>query len=241
MSNLQTEKIPTGIAGGDQFRIERHSSAIQKSAATHYSLCSTYRKTGVIGVGWFAVAFVQRVAQKFMHTCLPDAGETFSRRAMLRIFRALAEHDVRYLVVGGTGMAMLGLPRPLTDLDIIVSGEMDNARRLLVALRACGIAEARIATVEEVTTNDVLFFSSFVKLDSIINTMGLKFNDAWPRRKVVAWNGVPCTVAAAEDIIANKAAFGRPKDLEDIAHLNHLIPSDRKSARSAAEFAEDEV
>ena len=47
------------------------------------------------------------------------------------IFRALERHGVRYLVIGGIAVNIYGFSRVTGDLDIIVSFEKGNLKKLV--------------------------------------------------------------------------------------------------------------
>jgi hypothetical protein len=51
---------------------------------------------------------------------------------------------------------------------------------------------------------------------------GVSFDDAWPRRAQAAYDGVPIGIIGRDDLIANKRATGRPKDLSDVAALERV-------------------
>jgi hypothetical protein len=59
------------------------------------------------------------------------------------ILRALAEHEVSYLVVGGFAAAAHGVVRATADLDLVVERSWENARRLAAALAQLGRSRAR--------------------------------------------------------------------------------------------------
>ena len=48
---------------------------------------------------------------------------------------------------------------------------------------------------------------------------GLRFEDAWPRRFTTSVDDLEIPVISRDDLIANKRATGRPKDLADVAWL----------------------
>jgi hypothetical protein len=54
--------------------------------------------------------------------------------------RLFAEHDVRFLVVGGYALAAHGHPRYTKDLDIWVWTDPDNADRIVAALDEFGFS-----------------------------------------------------------------------------------------------------
>lgn len=52
------------------------------------------------------------------------------------ILRALEREGVRYKIIGGVAMNLVGLPRATRDLDIFVAAEADNVDALRRALRS---------------------------------------------------------------------------------------------------------
>jgi len=62
---------------------------------------------------------------------------------------SLIAHGVEFIVVGAYALAFHGAPRFTGDLDVLVRPTLDNAARLLTALRAFGfpIAELTPATI----------------------------------------------------------------------------------------------
>ena len=55
----------------------------------------------------------------------------------LELLRALAEHGVEFVVVGGVAAQMHGWQGATADLDIAVSREASNVERLNHALERC--------------------------------------------------------------------------------------------------------
>jgi hypothetical protein len=49
-------------------------------------------------------------------------------------------------------------------------------------------------------------------IDLTLLMAGFDFEDVWPRRRVFKVEGVGVPVASLKDIVASKAAAGRPKD-----------------------------
>ena len=44
----------------------------------------------------------------------------------LEVFRALEEHKVRYLLVGGLAMNLHGVPRMTMDIDLVIALDIKN-------------------------------------------------------------------------------------------------------------------
>lgn len=55
---------------------------------------------------------------------------------VIAVLRALERELVRYKVVGGVALNLLGLPRATGDLDIFVAADEENVARLRTALRS---------------------------------------------------------------------------------------------------------
>ncbi len=48
----------------------------------------------------------------------------------LQLFRCLDRHEVRYLLVGGLAMNLLGVPRLTMDVDIVLALDVVNLQGL---------------------------------------------------------------------------------------------------------------
>src|SRR5687767_11802147 len=64
----------------------------------------------------------------------------------LELLRALAEHGVEFVLIGGVASRLHGSPSVTRDLDICHSRTHENLERLAVALRGLG---ARLRGVDE--------------------------------------------------------------------------------------------
>jgi hypothetical protein len=68
-----------------------------------------------------------------------------------KLLADLVKSDVRYVTVGGIACAFVGHVRATQDVDILVSPEPDNIRRLLKALESFGQGHARELDVKDFT------------------------------------------------------------------------------------------
>jgi predicted nucleotidyltransferase len=57
------------------------------------------------------------------------------------------------------------------------------------------------------------------KIDILTNTLGVTFEECFNNKVVVQTDGIPINFISLADLIKNKQAVGRPKDLEDIRNL----------------------
>ncbi|MCC6561253.1 MAG: nucleotidyltransferase [Xanthomonadales bacterium] len=129
--------------------------------------------------------------------------------------RLLDAHDVRYLVVGGAAVNALGYVRSTEDIDFWLQRSEENATKTLSALHDFGF--------DEFTRDDLLDPKAVLmlgrppnRIDLLIGISGREFDDCYPRRLYGNLGGVRIPLIALEDLLINKRASGRAKDLADI-------------------------
>lgn len=133
---------------------------------------------------------------------------------------ALSEAGADYLIVGAYALAAHGHPRATGDIDVWVRATPENARRVWIALQAFG-APLFDLTVEDLRTPGVVFEIGVppFRIDILTEISGVDFDGAWPRRAMFNVLGRDLPFIGRRDLIANKRAAGRPRDLADLADL----------------------
>ena len=66
------------------------------------------------------------------------------------------------------------------------------------------------------------------RIDILTDISGVDFDTAWKRRVESDWRGLKVGMLGFEDLLANKRASGRPKDLADVRELERLRDHGRK-------------
>jgi hypothetical protein len=61
--------------------------------------------------------------------------------------------------------------------------------------------------------------ASPIQIDIINEASGIAFDDCYPRREVIVADGTPIATIAKADLIRNKRASGRLRDLADVELL----------------------
>ncbi len=132
----------------------------------------------------------------------------------------LAEHDVRYLIVGGYALAAHGLPRATGDLDAWIWTDSANAHRLLAALEEFGFGGIGIDHAD-LTSADCVVQLGYPphRIDLLTRITGVEFEAAWSRRLEVILGEVTVPFIGRDDLITNKRATGRPQDVADVQRL----------------------
>lgn len=130
--------------------------------------------------------------------------------------RLLDAHEVRYMVVGGAAVNTLGFVRMTEDLDFWVERSEGNALRILGALKAFGF-EGEFALQDLMEPGNVLMLGRAPnRIDLLTSISGREFEDCWPRRTVETLDGLRVPMISLDDLIINKRASGRAKDLADV-------------------------
>ncbi|MCL2335612.1 MAG: hypothetical protein FWC57_06060 [Endomicrobia bacterium] len=136
------------------------------------------------------------------------------------ILSILNEEKVKFILVGAYAMAVHGYPRATMDIDIWIVADMKNADAVMKSLKRFG------APVQDVKTEDFqqdnLIFQIGVaprRIDIITSVDGLDFKKAYKRSKIVNIDDIKIRVLSKADIIRNKSASGRTKDLADLEML----------------------
>jgi hypothetical protein len=121
--------------------------------------------------------------------------------------------------LGGVASVLYGVPRATFDLDILIEPTIENAERLIAALLDAGFGTAAMTDAQDVVTHEITVFNDRVRIDVQTRTPGIRFEDAWSRRKTVTYEGQDFFIVSRDDLIASKRAAGRQIDLEDVRLL----------------------
>ena len=137
------------------------------------------------------------------------------------ILSALSEARADFLLVGAYALAVHGFPRATGDLDIWVRADSDNARKVLFSLAVFG-APLDDLTVDDLSKPGIVFQIGVEpsRIDILTAISGVEFDRAWPRRVLVDVDGVCINVIGRDDLVVNKRASGRPKDIADAETLD---------------------
>lgn len=130
--------------------------------------------------------------------------------------------DVRFLVVGAHALGAHGVPRATVDLDVWIARTPDNAKRVWAALSAFGapLETLRIQEADFVRPDLVAQFGlPPFRIDILTGVSGLTFDEAWPNRIEADFDDVRVAFLGRAELIRNKRASGRKKDLADIESL----------------------
>ncbi len=155
------------------------------------------------------------------------------------VMRVLAEHDVRFVLIGGLAAAVHGYPGITQDLDVCYARDAENLERLTAALRDL---RARLRGVDEDVPfaldvraleagDSFTFVTDLGDVDCVGTPSGTGgFADLVQGATLHDVGGIPLAVCSLADLERMKRSAGRSKDLaalEWIRAIRDEIERDR--------------
>jgi len=130
----------------------------------------------------------------------------------------LNEKNVRYLLVGGYAVAYHSRPKLTEDIDFWIEPTTDNANKMVSVMSDFGFAS--LAQEDFLKANQVIQLGyPPLRIDLLMSIAGLDFESAFSRCVIVELEGLKIPLLSVNDLIVNKKASGRKKDLFDINWL----------------------
>ncbi|MCX4247815.1 hypothetical protein OEB96_44800 [Paraliomyxa miuraensis] len=114
-------------------------------------------------------------------------------------------------------------PRYTKDLDIFVDAAFANCERLKRALEEFAGPLPQLTVEELADKRRVLMMGRPpVRIDVLKAIDGVRFETAWKNRTRASFGGTRVNLIGRRDLIRNKRASGRPRDLLDLDALTGL-------------------
>jgi len=139
----------------------------------------------------------------------------------------LAAEHVRGAVIGGVAASLLGRPRLTRDVDVLVSVAESRWNEFLAGATQFGLVPRHPDAIAFAHTARVLLMRhepSTVDVDVVLGALPFE-EEILARATTIHIDGIPITLASAEDIVILKAVAGRPRDLGDIESVLAANPT----------------
>ena len=143
------------------------------------------------------------------------------------MLHALSDEKVKFLLVGAYAMAAHGYPRATMDIGIWVMPSPENAAAVRRALRRFG-APIHNLSLEDLQKDGTVFQIGVAprRIDLMTAASGLQFGETFERSLSVNLEGIEVHIPSIDDLIQNKRASGRTKDIADAEALESLKSSE---------------
>ena len=137
--------------------------------------------------------------------------------------KLLNKHKVDYFLLGGYAVNFYGYRRATQDVDFMVRASNDNGQKLLEAIEEFGYDTAAYLPEDFGEQAHFRLGEAPNSIDIINATVGIDFEEAFQRSKVVVVEGLSLRIIHINDLINNKKALNTYKDLADAEALNKII------------------
>ena len=140
---------------------------------------------------------------------------------MIKIF---LEEQVQFLLVGGISINLYGYVRATKDMDLWVQASKENSAKVITALAKFG-APMQDVSVQDFEKEGMVFQIGVepIRIDVLTRITGVKFEDAIKNVKIMEIDGINIPTISIQDLIKNKKASGRHKDLADAEVLEKIL------------------
>ena len=133
---------------------------------------------------------------------------------------SLIAQRAEFLVVGAYALAFHGAPRFTGDIDLFVRPTLENADRVLAAVRAFGFPTSELDAKVMTDPRRILQMGvEPVQIHVMSAISGVTWDEAWAGRAPGRCGRHEVAFLGREAFLQNKRASARPKDLADIDAL----------------------
>ena len=132
----------------------------------------------------------------------------------------LNKNEVKYLVVGGYAFAIHAYPRFTNDIDFLILTSKSNVEKVILSLDEFGFTSSNISPEDLTKEGKVIQLGKPpYRIDILTSIDGVTFTEVWKRKVVGKYGDQTLYFISKEDLILNKKASGRKKDLNDLEDL----------------------
>lgn len=142
-------------------------------------------------------------------------------KILSKIGTTLPKHNLPYMIIGGQAVLIYGEPRITRDIDITLGVNIDQLKKLLVAVKDLSlkpIPQDVDSFVTQTMVLPTLDESTGIRVDFIFSCTPYENQAIKRSRKLLIRNQV-VNFASPEDVIIHKIFAGRPRDLEDVRSI----------------------
>ncbi|MGV3602838.1 MAG: nucleotidyltransferase [Dyadobacter fermentans] len=157
-----------------------------------------------------------------------------SSEDVLQLLKSLNEHQVKYLLVGGMAGVVHGHIRTTLDMDLWIGNTQENTDAFVGALLDNEVIGAELLRTMPLIFGwtSVRFGKSGFELDlghSLKAFAATDFEQCHNRALIADYDGVPFRVIQLHDLIIEKKATARKKDLADVEELQRIWEEQERS------------
>ena len=138
-----------------------------------------------------------------------------------RVFlKLLNSKRIEYLLIGGYAVGYYGYPRATADMDIWIAISKENARKVTEAMKDFGVDTPALSEGIFLEPGKIIRMGyPPIRIEVLTEISGVNFKRCYARRKEIKIDGIKIKMISLGDLLKNKKASGRHKDLNDLENL----------------------
>ena len=144
-----------------------------------------------------------------------------SRNLLVQLGRALEDHAILYMIIGGQAVLLYGEPRLTRDVDVTIGLTPEDLDRVLSVVDRVDL-KLLVQEVEDFVHRTwvlpTLDEETGLRVDFIFSWTPYE-REALRRAREIIVDGYPVKFASPEDVIIHKVLASRPRDLEDVRSI----------------------
>lgn len=146
---------------------------------------------------------------------------------ILKFWKALSNHGVKYIMIGGLATNIHGFQRYTGDMDIWIEDTPENRFALRKAFTEAGMEDyPMLETMQFVPGWTNFRLNNGLELDIITVMKGLEeyhFDECLSIATIADFNGLMVPFLHINQLIINKKIINRPKDQIDVSELEKIV------------------
>lgn len=145
---------------------------------------------------------------------------------LLKFWRALRNHDVLYIMVGGVATNLHGYHRITDDIDVWIKDTLQNRQALRKAFHDYGMGDFEpLERIQFIPGWTFFHLNNGLRLDVMVSMKGLEeysFDECLQLAYKADIYDVTVPFLHINHLLANKKAVNRPKDQVDVVELERI-------------------
>lgn len=145
---------------------------------------------------------------------------------LLKFWRCLNQHGVRYIMVGGVATNFNGYQRATDDIDLWIDDTIENREKLRLAFRQAGMGDFFMLKTMQIIPGWTDFqLNNGLRVDLLIGMKGLEnftFDECLDVASIAEIKELKVPFLHINHLIANKKTVNRPKDQLDVIYLEKI-------------------
>lgn len=135
----------------------------------------------------------------------------------------LNKHNAEYLIVGGYAVGNYGYPRATGDLDVWLNPIKENYSKIKKVVAEFGFPESGFLTEKEFLCQTMFRMGNPpLRIEILTDISGVTFPEAYKNKTEKTIEGLKICYIGYDDLIKNKIASGRPKDILDVKYFEKM-------------------